>query len=216
MQTSTVGQPQATPVFAYSFARGAQGSVVTTPVPGYTPLTSGSRNFQTCLVIPGSSGSVTPTPTPTPTPVPNGGVTTNIFVTATIYNLIEIISICPTNGATVTIVEQSTTCQTYSTCVTIPAELCTTYESTQDNGVITTYVTPVPTWTQILTTAVTSTVQTVTATASAQAVAPPGYTPVVTKTAAAVAPQKTYVQSGAEKVAVPVAALLVSLLALAL
>lgn len=126
-------------------------------------------------------------PVPTMKPVSTGlpGLTTTIYVTATILNQIEVISICPTSGAVTTVFEQSASCETYTTCVTIPASLCSTFVSTKDSGELTTCTTPVETWTQILTSAVTSTVvKTVTAgaagsqpqatsAAGAQGVSPP-------------------------------------------
>lgn len=88
------------------------------------------------------------------------GLVTTAYVTATIINQIEVISICSNDGATTTIIQEQATCETYTTYITIPASLCSTYVSTRSNGDLTTCITPVETWTQILPTAVTSKVQT--------------------------------------------------------
>lgn len=111
--------------------------------------------------------SETPVPSHKPAPPGSAGLTTTTYVTATIINQVEVISICPTNGVVTTVIQKSSTCETYATCITIPASLCETFVSTRDNGQLTTCTTPVETWIQILPTAVTSNVQTVTASADA-------------------------------------------------
>lgn len=163
-------------------------------------------------------------------------------MTATIIYQIEIISICLTNNIAVTILEESTACETYNTCVTIPESLCDTFVSTQDDGVVTTCTTPADTWTQILTVQSTTTVSaiTVTTVTPGAAIAPAGYTPVATSSADAAglpapaasaaeaatsaadaqgaspaAPTTTtaYVQSGAGRAVVSLVTVCVSLLA---
>lgn len=95
-------------------------------------------------------------------PDPHGpvGLITTAYVTATVINQVEVVSICATNGAVTTITQEQATCQTYTTCITIPASLCSTFVSTQNNGDLTTCTTPVETWTRIFPTAVTSKVRT--------------------------------------------------------
>lgn len=95
-------------------------------------------------------------------PNPHGpvGLITTAYVTATVINQMEVISICATNGAVTTLTQEQATCETYTTCITIPASLCSTFVSTQSNGDLTTCTNPIETWTQILPTAVTSKVRT--------------------------------------------------------
>lgn len=248
-QTSVLDAPSdPTPIFSYHFCRGCRASLVTVPVPGYTPRAD-SRNFDSCLlssidsIEPTSHASLGPSSRPAgttrsakasakftssgrasgktnsphvfhhsngvsaetllssiePETTAMHGLTTTAYVTATIVNLVEVISICPINGATTTIIEQPATCETYTTCFTIPASLCETFVSTKDNGELTTCTTPVETWTQILTTVVTSTVQADTASDATliQTVLPASLNPVRTVTAGAASqPQATKKDGG--------------------
>lgn len=95
-------------------------------------------------------------------PEPHGpvGLITTAYVIATVINQIEVVSICATNGAVTTIIQEQATCETYTTCITIPASLCSTFVSTLNNGDLTTCTTPAENWTKILPTAVTSKVHT--------------------------------------------------------
>lgn len=184
--------PDGMPSFWFSLCSGCQPTQVVTPIPGYV---AGSRNFGSCLpqlVDPSgptpsnSFPTLSPTSTtlatyPTSLLKPPDSLTTTAFVTAEIVIEIEIISTCSFAGMPITIVEQSTTCTTYETCVTIPATLCDTYISILANGDVTTYTAPIPSWEAILLpNEIRSTAQMV---ASSEAsteflglVAPPGYT----------------------------------------
>lgn len=116
-------------------------------------------------------------------PFPGGltiGFTTNIYVSITAINIIQVSSICP-DGHISTIWEASSTCYTTPTKVVIPTSLCSTYVTTH-KGSPSTVVTPLPSWTECLATLSTKTTHvastiTVQSTQTLESCVPPGYTP---------------------------------------